>query len=171
MDLLLSRISTVFCVFLTAFGVGVLVAPAAVFAEIGDREFVRQAEERRRDFERVLKEREKALLKQPEASIALKEKRLAEKKRRAEVLAAYLKVMKRYSMEEQEALDAANEVQVEQREAAYEKMRSQFVEARNRRRTLEESMAPIDPYREFGIDMSVRPEFKSSYPVTENLDK
>lgn len=132
-------------------------------AELSDREFEKQLLEQRQDFELYVQgraaDRERAIA----GSAALRTQRAKDQARQLEVEAEYRRTMKRYSMEEIEEKDRADEERLAKQAQESDETRADFVKQRERRAKLAREIAPIDSYREFDIDMTTEPEAKTSY--------
>ncbi|CAN5636792.1 hypothetical protein BH10BDE1_BH10BDE1_10970 [soil metagenome] len=140
-----------------------LAALAPAFAET-DQEFETAMVQRQRDFNSYIKDRnseKKDILK---AAEVLHEARKAAEMELAENQRNYLKKMKRYSMEEIEVQDREDDVRLERERAQADATRALYAESRDRRRSIEASIGPLDSYQEFDINMSVEPETKVSHP-------
>lgn len=133
-------------------------------AELSDRELEVSIRERKRDFERFVIQRKASSDKEVKAAASLREARRADQARQLETERNYRATMKRYSMEEVEARDRADEARLVTESKENDLARSSFVVNRNRRRGLEASIAPVNPYEEYEIDMKVEPDSKVSNP-------
>jgi hypothetical protein len=131
-----------------------------------DREFESAMLQRQRDFNSYIKERNSEKRDLTHAAEVLHAARKAQEREHAENELAYQNVMKRYSMEEIEARDREDDERLLRERAQAEATRSLFIESRDRRRSIEASIGPLDPYQEFEINMTVEPETKVSHPVS-----
>ena len=131
-------------------------------AEVSDHEFETQLRERNRDFDHYVKSRANDAEAESKAAIALRAERLASEARKTEIEKDYQRNMKRYSMEEVEARDRADEARLERLGKDEEKTRATFISRRNRQRILEASVGSVNTYEEFEINMAVPPETKAS---------
>ena len=150
---------------LAVFAVGFSVLyPQVVKAELSDRELEISIRERKRDFDRFVIQRKTSLDNAAKAATSLRELRRSDQARQMEIERQYRATMKRYSMEEVEARDRADEARLESEIKTREVVRNGFVKNRDRRRVLEASILPVNPYEEFEIDMKIEPESKVSHP-------
>lgn len=131
-------------------------------AEVSDREFETQLRERNHDFDRFVKSRANDAEAENKAAIALRAARIASVAKQVEVEKEYQQRMKRYSMEETEARDRADELRLEKLGKDEEKTRANFIAQRNRQRILEASVGAVNTYEEFEINMGLPPESKAS---------
>jgi ATPase subunit of ABC transporter with duplicated ATPase domains len=129
-----------------------------------DREYETEMRQRQRDFNSYIKERKSERSDFAKAAEVLHAARKAAEAQHEENERAYQKVMKRYSMEEIEALDRRDDERLLKERAQADASRSLFVEARERRHQIEDSIGPVDPYLEFDINLGVEPETKVSHP-------
>lgn len=139
-------------------------SPLVATAELSDRELEVSIRERKRDFDRFVIQRKASFDKAAAAAQSLREARRADQARQLETERNYRATMKRYSMEEVETRDRADEARLAKESKENDLARSGFVVNRNRRRVLEASIAPVDPYEEYEIDMKVEPDSKVSHP-------
>lgn len=153
-------LSVVFIAALVAVFTG-FAAPAR--AELSDRELERQLLDQRQDFELYMQGREADRERALAGAVALRSQREKDQARQLEVETEYRRTMKRYSMEEVEAKDRADEERLAKESVENEVVRAAFVKQRERRADLIRKISPIDSYREFDIDMSTEPETKTSF--------
>ena len=139
-------------------------AAQSATAEMSDRELETSIRERKRDFDRYLHQRKAASEKEAQSSASLREARRASELRQLELERNHRATMKRYSMQEIELRDREDEARLAKEMSAKEVMRQGFVVNRDRRRALEASIVPVNPYEEFDIDMKIEPEAKVSHP-------
>lgn len=137
----------------------------SAFSETTDRELETELVSKKRDFNEFLKLRLKSSEQEVQAARAHGEKRLEEEKIQKELEASYRRQMKRYSMEEIEQQDRADEERLRLESLKVDSSRGDFIARRDRHREIEKSIAPVDGNLEFEIDMKKEPDFKSSYPV------
>jgi hypothetical protein len=135
------------------------------FSETSDREFEVQLVAEKRDFNEFLKTRLKSSEQEILAARAHGETRREEEKIQRELEASYRRQMKRYSMEEIESLDRADEERLRLESSKAENSRGEFIARRDRHREMKRTIAPVDENLEFQIDLKKEPDFKSSYPV------
>ena len=136
-------------------------------AEMSPREYEAQLVQKKRDFQNYLNERLKASEVEKNAALEMRISREKELRRQSELERQYREKMKRYSMEEVEARDRADEKRIESEQARNEELRLDFIARRDRLRELDKAISPVDELKEFDIDMSKEPDFKSSYPSAE----
>lgn len=132
---------------------------------MSDREFETQLVSQKRDFNELLKSRLKTSEQEVLAARAHGEKRSEEQQIQKELEASYRRQIKRYSMEEIELQDRADEERLRVESLKVDNSRGEFIARRDRHREIEKSIAPVDGNLEFQIDMNKEPDFKSSYPV------
>lgn len=137
----------------------------SALAEMSDRDFETQLVNKKRDFQEFLKLRLKSSEQELMAARAHGEKRREEEQIQKELEASYRRQMKRYSMEEIEQQDRADEDRLRLERSKSESSRGEFIARRDRQRDLEKKISPVDGNLEFEIDMSREPDFKSSFPV------
>lgn len=137
----------------------------SAFTEMTDRELEAQLVSEKRDFNEFLKLRLKSSEQEVMADRAHGKKRLEEEKIQKELEASYRSQMKRYSMEEIEQQDRADEERLRLESFKAESLREDFIARRDRHGAIKKSISPVDANLEFEIDMSKEPDFKSSYPV------
>ncbi len=142
---------------------GFVLSAGMVMAE-SDRDYETSLRERKRDFESYIKERDTVKSDIAAAAAALRLARQANERELKKNESAYQKTMKRYSMEEAEARDLADEERLAEERAQTDLRRVQYVVGRDKRRLIEASVGPLDPYKEANIDMKVEPETKVSHP-------
>jgi hypothetical protein len=135
------------------------------FSEMSDGELETQLVSKKRDFTDFLKSRLNSSEQEVLAARAHVEKRREEERIQKELEASYRLQMKRYSMEEIEMQDRADEARLQMESSKVDNSRGEFIARRDRHREIEKSIAPVDGYLEFQIDMNKEPDFKSSYPV------
>lgn len=136
-------------------------------AEMSPREYEAQLIQKKRDFQNYLNERLKASEAEKNAALEMRVSREKELRRQSELERQYREKMKRYSMEEVEARDRADEKRIESEQARNEELRRDFIARRDRLRELDRAISPVDELKEFDIDMTKEPDFKSSYPSAE----
>lgn len=136
-------------------------------AEMSPREYEAHLVQKKRDFQKYLSERLKASESERDAALAMRASREKELHEQNERQRRYREQMKRYSMEEVEALDRDDEKRIEQERQQGESLRRDFIARRDRLRELDLAISPVDEMKEFDIDMSKEPDFKSSYPSAE----
>jgi hypothetical protein len=135
------------------------------FSEMSDRELETQLVSKKRDFNDFLKSRLNSSEQEVIAARAHVEKRREEERIQKELEASYRLQVKRYSMEEIELQDRADEARLKLESSKIDNSRGEFIARRDRHREIEKSIAPVDEYLEFQIDINKEPDFKSSYPV------
>lgn len=132
-------------------------------AEPSMRSFETLQRERKRDFEKYIKGREFSSEKEVKAAEILRQARAKSLAQQLENEKNYRKKMKRYSMEEVEALDRADEERLARQASKSNQAREAFLRTREREREIENKISPVDPYRELDIDMTRPPETKVSH--------
>lgn len=136
----------------------------SAFAEgPSDPAFEAGLRQEKRDFEKYLDARGKSSADETKAAEVLRKTREAYQARQIAALNAYRAKMKRYSMEEVEARDRADEQRIEKENQKFEKQRTEFVATRDRRRQIEARVGTVDVYRAYDIDMTHEPESKNSH--------
>ncbi len=136
-------------------------------AEMSPREYEAHLVQKKRDFQKYLNERLQASESERNAAIAMRESRERDLRAQNEIERRYREQMKRYSMEEVEARDRADEKRLELELMQGETLRRDFIARRDRLRELDLAISPVDEMKEFDIDMTKEPDFKSSYPSPE----
>lgn len=136
-------------------------------AEMSPREYEAYLVQKKRDFQKYLNERLQASESERNAAIAMRESRERDLRAQNEIERRYREQMKRYSMEEVEARDRADEKRLELELMQGETLRRDFIARRDRLRELDLAISPVDEMKEFDIDMTKEPDFKSSYPSPE----
>lgn len=119
--------------------------------------------ERHRDFEKFVKSRERSPEAEAAAADALKAARKADVEKQAEAQREFVQKMKRYSMEEVEAKDRADEERLAKEKLDETKVREAFVATRNRYREIDARIGDVDTYKEFEIDMKHEPESRVTH--------
>lgn len=137
-------------------------AASVAKADEGDAEFAARMRTRRNDFLASIKARSiSSENERVEAARQVKARIEAEleteRRRRAHVV-----TMKRYSMEQIEALDRADEERLAKVDARVEERRQEFVLRRKRFAEIENFLGQIDPYAEADIHFEIEPESKAS---------
>lgn len=130
---------------------------------MSDPRFETELRERKRDFDRYVKARPNSSSTELKAAEALREARKKREAQLRDLEVDFQKKSKRYSMEEVETLDRVDEERLAKRDSKAEEIRASFVKTRDRRRAIEASIAPVDTYQEFDINMQVEPESKTSH--------
>ncbi len=144
---------------------GLLFHAESGLSETTDREFETELILKKRDFNQFLNLRLKSSEQEIIAARAHGEKRQEEAQIQKDLEASYRQQMKRYSMEEIEIKDRADEERLRIEASKVESSRGEFIARRDRHRELDRAIAPVDGNLEFEIDMNKEPDFKSSYPV------
>lgn len=130
---------------------------------MSDRDFETQLQQEKRDFEKYVKVRGRSSADQEQSAEALRKMRQTRREQLEKAQEAYLAKMKRYSMEENEAKDLADEKRIEKEHEKTEKRRVEFLAKRDRRREIEARVGVVDFYRAYNIDMAIEPESKTSH--------
>lgn len=141
--------------------------PFLARAEMSPREYEAHLIQKKRDFQKYLNERLQASESERDAALKMRMSREKEIREQNELQRRYREQMKRYSMEEIEARDRADERRIEQEQQQGESLRRDFIARRDRLRELDLAISPVDELKEFDIDMTKEPDFKSSYPSGE----
>ncbi len=136
-------------------------------AEMSPREYEARLMQKKRDFQNYLANRLKASQAEKNAALEIRISRELELRRQGELERKYREKMQRYSMEEIEARDRADEKRIESEQVRNEDLRRDFIARRDRLRELDQAISPVDELKEFDIDMSKEPDFKSSYPSAD----
>lgn len=119
--------------------------------------------EKKRDFERYIAGRNKSSESELATAEALRKSREKREREQAELEVQYQRTMKRYSTEETEKRDREDEERIAKRDMEDDQTRLAYRDRQELRRELEAEIAPVDPYREFEINMAVAPESKVSH--------
>jgi hypothetical protein len=135
------------------------------FSEMSDRELETELVSKKRDFNEFLRSRLNSSEQEVLAARAHVEERREEEQIQKDLEASYRRQMKRYSMEEIEIQDRADEERLRLESLKVDNSRGDFIARRDRHREIERSIAPVDGNLEFQIEVNKEPDFKSSYPV------
>lgn len=134
---------------LVLFAIVTAVAGGVEAQQVNEKQFEASRRERNRDFEKVVKSRERS----PKAeALAAEAARAARAKRDSEIAkaqAAFVAKMKRYSMEEIEAKDQADVRRLEELQSKKRNEREQFVAMRERLRKIDARVGDVNSYKEF----------------------